>query len=308
MVKAVVSQQYFEISRKLAGTKDTLSRVSEEGKQRERILQEENQFLRAQLMLRDEKESNTATVPPLLPEMTASWTRQAVKDSSQFPTGADVSTKPVPRTFTPRAKETVRTPKLASHSVTPKAASNSERGTIVSCVLEHCDSKRTVPRSKSVRPYSHSRTTRQECTVDRADANKRVEQRTIQRVQRGLKKSRPQTLSSPNRTNEKQQRVTFLSTIVLLLGNMFEELHLHKRRERAYSSDMSEAGLENTAQTLNKIMLLFESVLPKFSNFSALFGELSAEAAQVMVKMLEQYKSNGTEVESLTLNGLNLEL
>jgi len=89
---------------------------------------------------------------------------------------------------------------------------------------------------------------------------------------------------------------------------MFTELHLHKRWQKAESLDTSRGGLENTAQTLDKMVSLFESVLPKFSNFSALFGELSTEAAQAMVNMLEQHKSNGTEVKSFTPKALNLEL
>lgn len=234
-----VSEELKRLTEGQAELREELQKTEARYKAREKQLQEENKALKASLQVieSEAKELRKAVPPPLLPEMSSSWTYKQDHTSPGRPT---------PGPHDP---------------------------------VFRWDAARAVPRTKAMRGKSTGKSP--QLTGRSPTTEEQKEQLMVEMKQK---------LTAAEVRSERQQKLTaFSSASLLLLKEIFSELNQSGQLKAAVSKKSGDPGAEKPkesevptkkpADTLDAIVQMFYSAIPKLGNLSELFNALNEEMA-----------------------------
>jgi predicted nucleic acid-binding Zn-ribbon protein/truncated hemoglobin YjbI len=244
-----VSEELKRLTEGQAELREELQKTEARYKAREKQLQEENKALKASLQAieSEAKELRKAVPPPLLPEMSSSWTYK--QDRPDYQVRSPASGRPTPGPHDP---------------------------------VFRWDAARAVPRTKAMRGRSTG-----------ARASPRLKGHTsptTEEQKEQLMLEMKQKLTAAEVRSERQQKLTaFSSASLLLLKEIFSELNQSGQLKAAVSKKAGdgvadkpkepEVPTKKPAETLDSIVQMFYSAIPKLGNLSELFNALNEEMA-----------------------------
>jgi len=279
-----VSETMRKLNDRAMGRARELKKAGEDNSKREAALKKENRALREQLRHVQDVEQFTHTVPPALPEMTASWTRRASSVASEEQSWGS-----------PGARQASRGTEMASPPMSPDI----DGVDVVGSVMSFCDSSRSVPRSKPVRmpPLSPPHSSRGRRPFGGLPQSPRSPGAGLRRRGSGSVLQEPEMAELRQRAQHAEERcerllgmVSFASTSLLLLRDVFGELRASrylvataegKQAATDYAEKQSSSlvDAEPPDEVLGRLVRMFHAHVPKLGGLQEVISALGQEVA-----------------------------
>jgi len=276
-----MSETLKRLSNDYVSTKQQLAKITAEGHERTQRLKEDNRALKQEFQaFREQQELLAVQDLPLLPEMTASWTRHMVMPSTRSSSVADVftsrwesravSSRHAPNQIMPSEDSTIAGNDRPRSQMSAQSGRAFRGSDIVQTVMANCDARRQVPRIKKVRaPWPEAR--------GRAHSpqRKKAQRDPTADLQKRLGESEARCIRQHN-------LIKFASSALLLLGDIFTELK--NSGCLAVMSASKDAKLSTLvrppSEILSRIVALFGSAILQLGNLHEVITALAEEAAR----------------------------
>lgn len=268
-----ISAKLKKLSAEATAAQHTLVAMKQEFHQQQAALLEENKRLKKELKRMDDASKGIGlpgfVEPPKLPEMVASWTRREIRDSPGIGLGG------TPSRQGEVSQRTTASPGLRTISSCSSRCTPMPMGDVVGGMLAHSDAGRSVSRCKGVR--SASQEARRAATTPTSPRGETFSE--VSELKRRLR-------ATEDKCETQRKIVSFASTALLLLRDIFTELRAHRHIQAAEEVNgepggnvLPEGSAPKPHEVLERLVKLFYGAIPRLGNFSELLTALGEEAA-----------------------------